>query len=535
MPDNNDNKIRAVYYARVSTEEEKQLNALENQILDNEECIKNKGWILVDRYIDEGKSGTTVKRRNEYKRLCDDITKDKFDVIVIKSQERLMRNVLDWHLFVRLLIENNKKLYMYIDNTFYKPDDSLINGIKAILAEDFSIELSKKMKNAHKRRQQTAKTIMGNSRILGYDYVNGELIINEEEAKIVRRIFDMYVNGYGCTSISKALYDDGIVNHNGNPYSESSLNRILQNENYIGTYICNKQYRDFFTKKIVKTDPSEWVIHKNRIPAIIDERTFYKALEIRKGRTQTTTDGRKIGKRSSNHILRDKMKCGICGGKIVRTKVTLNSGNVIYKWVCSTFIKYGRLGIGLQPEKGCSLLNISDIKLKDALINLSNDIQLDKSIIEKTMSEFDVTSNKKQLQDELKKVEKEINDLKTKREKLLDKYLEGIIDDDMYRTSDERFTSSQDTLKTKYADIQDEISNIKTKTNKIDDILKIIQSNELNYDSICELIEKILCYNDCSYVYFTGLPKPICINQTLSFGAKVTGDKWVEYYKSRQS
>ena len=179
MPDNNDNKIRAVYYARVSTEEEKQLNALENQILDNEECIKNKGWILVDRYIDEGKSGTTVKRRNEYKRLCDDITKDKFDIIVIKSQERLMRNVLDWHLFVRLLIENNKKLYMYIDNTFYKPDDSLINGIKAILAEDFSIELSKKMKNAHKRRQQTAKTIMGNSRILGYDYVNGELIINE--------------------------------------------------------------------------------------------------------------------------------------------------------------------------------------------------------------------------------------------------------------------------------------------------------------------------------------------------------------------
>lgn len=149
--------IRAVIYCRCSTEEESQKNALEKQVAEAESCVRQYGWVLVDRYV-ESRSGTTAKGRNEYKRLFNDLLTDKFDVIVIKSQDRLMRNTKDWYLFVDRLCTEQKKLYMYIENKFYSTDDALITGIKAILAEEYSRELSKKINNAHRNRQRMVGT-----------------------------------------------------------------------------------------------------------------------------------------------------------------------------------------------------------------------------------------------------------------------------------------------------------------------------------------------------------------------------------------
>ena len=102
--------IRAVIYCRCSTEEESQKNALEKQVAEAESSVRQYGWVLVDRYV-ESRSGTTAKGRNEYKRLFNDLLTDKFDVIVIKSQDRLMRNTKDWYLFVDRLCTEQKKLY----------------------------------------------------------------------------------------------------------------------------------------------------------------------------------------------------------------------------------------------------------------------------------------------------------------------------------------------------------------------------------------------------------------------------------------
>ena len=135
-------KLRAVIYARCSTEEESQKDALIKQVEEAKECVLRNGWIFVDSYV-ESRSGTTTKGRNEYNRLYEDLSKDRFDVIVIKSQDRLMRNTKDWYLFADRLVSEQKRLYMYIDHKFYSTDDALITGIKAILAEEYSRELSK--------------------------------------------------------------------------------------------------------------------------------------------------------------------------------------------------------------------------------------------------------------------------------------------------------------------------------------------------------------------------------------------------------
>ena len=150
-------KLRAVFYARVSTEEEKQLNALEKQIQENRDVIISNGWELIDEYIDEGKSGTTTKRRSDYKRMLEDMAEDKFDIVVCKDQDRLQRNTLDWYLFVDRLVTNEIQLYFYLENKYFRSnEDALITGIKAIIAEEYSRNLSKKLNNANKRRIERA-------------------------------------------------------------------------------------------------------------------------------------------------------------------------------------------------------------------------------------------------------------------------------------------------------------------------------------------------------------------------------------------
>ena len=143
--------IRTVIYCRCSTEEESQREALKKQVAEAKESVKANGWMLVDEYI-ESKSGTTAEKRKEYRRLFEDLQTDRFDVVLIKSQDRLMRNTKDWYLFIDRLVTNGKKLYIYMERKFYTTDDALITGIKAILAEEYSKDLSKKINNAHRNR-----------------------------------------------------------------------------------------------------------------------------------------------------------------------------------------------------------------------------------------------------------------------------------------------------------------------------------------------------------------------------------------------
>ena len=118
-------KLRAVYYARCSTEEENQKDALVRQAAEAEEAIRARGWRLVDAYV-ESRSGTSRKGRWEYNRLYEDLEQNRFDVVVIKSQDRLMRNTRDWYLFADRLNCAGKRLYFYLENTFYSPEDALL-------------------------------------------------------------------------------------------------------------------------------------------------------------------------------------------------------------------------------------------------------------------------------------------------------------------------------------------------------------------------------------------------------------------------
>lgn len=506
--------LRAVYYARVSTEEEKQVNALAKQCEEAEHCISSNGWDLVDKYVDEGKSGTTSKSRNEYNRLYEDMEIDKFDVVVIKSQDRLMRNVKDWYIFIDKMVKNGKKLYFYLDNKWYESDDALITGIKAILAEEYSRELSKKINNSNRRRQQAGTSIITNGKLWGYNQKDGELTINEEEAKVVRRVFELYISGLGCRGIRKKLTQEGYLTRNTTEFAETTIKRMIKNEKYKGTVIFNKQHKDFDTKKIIKNPPEEWIIHENRIPAIIDPVIWEEANRIMKERSIKAGGNNRIdqkfGYNKSKHPLGGKIICSECGKVYYRTHVKNKDRTKFkYVWQCSTYVQKGRIhpfqrtNVKYDSPKdwvGCDGINLEEDKIMELMNDIASSCSMDIEFIIDKMTEY--ISQLFEESDNLHNIEetqKGIDKVNLQKDFLLDKYMNGIINDSDYMKKSKELDSKLDGLNLKMEQLRESEetkNNMESKLQRVREELQngIIEEEKIAF--IMDRVKKIVVYKD---------------------------------------
>ena len=336
---------RAVIYCRVSTQEQAQRDALAVQVQEAQNAVKSNEWVLVDQYI-EMESGTTKHGRSEYMRLLDDIKdKNKFDIIVIKSLDRLNRSAKNWYLFVEELVNNDKLLYIYMDRAFYKTDDRLISGVKAILAEQYSRDLSSKINNAHEYRQKNGTTVLINNNTYGYvKNPDKSVSIHPEEAEMIRKIYRLAAQGCGSRTISKILYQDGIRNRNGNQLEESSIRRIIKNPLFKGVVVMNKRHFDFEKKKEIKNPESEWIYHQGLVPAIVEEELWEKANKMLKLSAAQVKGAGRQKKHRELYDFSGKLTCGECGAPYYKTfrRQYSNPEHVIVEWRCSSYLKHGR-------------------------------------------------------------------------------------------------------------------------------------------------------------------------------------------------
>ncbi len=422
---------RAVFYARVSTEEEKQVNALAKQVQENKDIIASKGWRLIDGYVDEGKSGTTTKRRNEYQRLLADMDEDKFDIIVIKSQDRLQRNTKDWYIFADHLNKTGKKLFLYMDNKFFIPsEDALITGIKAILAEEYSRDLSKKLNNSKNRRVEAVKrgehvNAMGNGQTYGYTIKDKRWVIVPEEAEIVRKMYELYLELHSIRKVRNAMNEQGYRNKQGNLFTEEVIGRVIKNEMHKGWIVTNRHHRNFDTKEIEILPEEEWAIDKNDHEPIVSEEVWDAVNnEIQSHRNKGNSGTR--GKRTGTDILSGKMVCAHCG-KVLWKHTSKNSSGTYYQWYCS-----GKMGRG---ELACDdPATVSGVKITKYLVALA-DRYLDYSTVEyskqllrrKTVKWLEDLRAKLITPNDNTKIEAEIAKLENKKAKLLDAYTDELI------------------------------------------------------------------------------------------------------------
>ena len=307
-------KRKVAAYARVSTDHEEQQNSYEAQMKYYTGYIKSRDdWIFVGVYADEGITGCNTKKRDGFNSMVADALAGKIDLIITKSVSRFARNTVDSLMTIRKLKEHGTEVYFEKENIWtFDSKGELLLTIMSSLAQEESRSISENCTWGQRRRFAEGKVSVPFKRFLGYDRgEDGGLVVNEEQAKIVRRIYGMFLTGMSPALIARTLTKEGIPTPGGKEkWNASCIRSILSNEKYKGDALLQKVYTtDFLTKKKKKNEgevPQYYV--RDSHPAIIDERTFALA--------QTKLAARSTGKNrlSCVSIFSSKIICGDCGG-----------------------------------------------------------------------------------------------------------------------------------------------------------------------------------------------------------------------------
>ena len=339
--------LRVTYYARVSSESDEQLNSLGNQISYYEDFIKrNAAWTFVPGYIDEGLSGISTKKRENFNRMVEDADEDKFDLIITKEISRFARNTLDSIQYTRQLLSAGVGVFFQNDNiNTFDEDSELRLSIMSSIAQDELRKLSSRVKFGH---QQAIKdnVVLGNSRIFGYVKDGGRLVIDEEQAVMVRELFELYATDeYSMKQIETIFWEKGYRNLNGKKIAHSTMANMIANPKYKGYYVGNKvKVVDMFTKKQKFLPPEEWVMFKDEtgeiVPAIVSEELWDAANAVLHRRSEDVKNRQGI----CNHVnlLTGKLFCTHCGTPYYRRESKDKQGNKNSKWVCSGKINNGK-------------------------------------------------------------------------------------------------------------------------------------------------------------------------------------------------
>lgn len=505
--------MRAVIYARCSTEEESQKDALVNQVREAKDCVKRMDWMLVDTYI-ESRSGTTTKGRTEYNRLYDDLQKNLFDVIVIKSQDRLMRNTKDWYLFVDRLCTNGKKLYIYIENKFYSTDDALITGIKAILAEEYSRELSKKINNAHRNRQKNGGSVILTPNAYGFRKLpDKSIVLIEEEAQVKRRMYQLCADGYGSRTIANILTNEGIRKRSGKNFTENDILRIVRNPLNKGTVVMNKKHFDFESKKTEKVPEDQQFRFEHKVPATVSEELWQEANdEIDRRAVEAKQKGSfPRGSNPGKYNLSGKIICGLCGSPYYRRfRKNSSDGSLIVEWKCRKYTLEGRKTkekarpqiskVGMKGDKGCDNIHLDEEKLFKLLEDVCvEQFSVDReAVIKETISLLRQVLEEDQTADKIQAFVLEENRIKEQQDLLLDKLLNGILSDEVYQRKQQRLENSLKSCLDKKKELEKQNIKIVSRKQRLEEIENSLRKGEdierATVNEMLEEIQKIVIY-----------------------------------------
>ena len=415
--------LRVAYYARVSTERDQQLNSLENQVSYYENFIRNNAnWHFAGGYVDEGISGTSTLKRENFLRMIKDAEAGSFDLIVTKEISRFARDTLDSIQYTRRLLTAGVGVFFQSDNiNTLNTDAELRLTIMASLAQDEVRRLSERVRFGMQRAYEAGR-VLGSENIYGYNKEKGRLTINEEQAAFVRTLFNLYDSGkYGFRTIARVLGEMGYTNQKGAPLNPGTLRQILENPKYKGYYCGRKtESSDYRTKKKVKLAPEEHIYYKDEsIPAIVSEELWDRVNARLAGRRE------KFKKHEPNTQSRfpysGKIYCEEHGTPHYR-KVWKDRKIPKESWCCKKYLAGGKVACSTPHIYTKDLDAIMEYIGRDLLNNRERYVQSVEHLIslykQAESSQVDRTR-------EMAKITTEITKAKRKQDKLLDLYTDG--------------------------------------------------------------------------------------------------------------
>ena len=419
--------LRVTYYARVSSDSDEQLNSLDNQIAYYENFIKkNTAWTFVPGYIDEGLSGISTKKRKHFNEMIADAKEGIFDLIITKEISRFARNTLDSLQYTRELLSLGVGVFFQNDNINTLDEDAELRlTIMSSIAQDELRKLSSRVKFGHQQAIKS-KVVLGNSRIFGYVKDGGKLVIDEEQAGMVRELFELYATGqYSMKQIETIFWQKGYRNHNSNKIAHTTMSNMIANPKYKGYYVGNKvRVIDMFSKKQKFLPPEEWVMFKDEtgeiVPAIVSEELWDRANEVLKRRSDDVKSRQGI----CNHqnLLTGKLYCTHCGAAYYRRESTDKAGNKNSKWVCSGKIKNG--------ADSCPSFPIYEEEIKPLLFEVFQETEVNvAALIEEYMEMYRSLDEDNQIPNQITQQKQRLEMAQKKKSKLLEYNVTGQLSD----------------------------------------------------------------------------------------------------------
>lgn len=365
-------KRRVAGYARVSTEQEEQQSSYEAQVSYYTDYIKGRDdWEFVRVYTDEGISATSTAHREGFQAMVADALAGRIDLIVTKSVSRFARNTVDSLTTIRKLKEHGTEVYFEKENIWtFDSKGELLLTIMSSLAQEESRSISENVRWGQRKKFNDGRFSLNYKHFLGYDKgPDGGLVINEEQAKIVRRIFGEYLSGMSPYAIARGLTEDGIPSPAGKPrWNDLTIRRVLSNETYKGDKLLQKTYSNDFLDKTRRKNHGEvpQVYVEGCHEAIIPAATF--------NRVQREIERRKGCHASGGTIFSAKIFCGDCG-QMYGPKVW-HSNDPAYRriiWQCNSKFK----------DKRCQTPHLTEDEIKGAFVTALNRLlTIRKDIIE---------------------------------------------------------------------------------------------------------------------------------------------------------
>ena len=485
--------LRVTFYARVSTDKDEQLNSLENQVQYYTEFIQSKpNWTYCSGYIDEGISGTSTKKRDSFNRMIADAKAGRFDFIITKEISRFSRSTLDSIQYTQELLEHDVGVFFQNDNINTLDSDSEFRlVVMAGVAQDEVRKLSERLKFGFRQAIKNGH-VLGNDKLWGYDKKDCVLTINEEEAQVVRRIFDLYANQQmGIRRISQTLYDEGFTSRKGNTFNVLTIRHILCNPKYKGWYCANKsQTVDYRSKRKVFLDESEWVMYPDpSIPAIVSEELWDRANALYKRRSQQMMSHQSAAEFHNRYPYSGKIICEEHGTSFHRQVLRSSKGEKEV-WQCRVYRNRGRVA--------CSAPQLRTTELDQIMAQIFDQLTQNKqAIIDAVVTVLQSVPDEHDYAQDIRHIEEDLSSIQAKKDRLLEMSIEGVISTAEFKQRNDGFNEQAKVLEERLAVLQSEAEKGQQTTAQLQEIRSALEEeltfqNSVNSALVTTILDKII-------------------------------------------
>ena len=491
-------RIRVVSYCRVSTDGDEQLGSFESQKAYYEQKIKqNKEWVSAGIFADEAITGTKVDKREGFQEMIRKCQNGEIDMILTKSISRFSRNTQDIIKYVRMLRDRNIAIVFEKENiNTLDMNGEMLLTILSSLSQGEVESLSENVKMGLKMKMKRGE-LVGFNGCLGYDYHpdTKSITVNEQEAETVRFIYNMYLQGYGSSTIAKRLTEMGVKNKLGKvEWHDHGVMGIIKNEKYKGDILLGKTFTvDPISKRRLANmgEEDRYYIRDHHEP-IVSREVWDKADEIRlkrvKPRLMENTGNRE--RYTRQFTFSSMLECGYCGHKLSRRTRHQTTTTKKPVWQCMNAIKNG-----ISSCPNCKAIDevIIENAFVDAFQLLADNFD---DVLDSVLNTIeDVLKDDTELK-RVKQLEKDISSIETKKSRLTDLLIDGKIEQEDYDEKKLSFQRKLHQMTEEKAYLEENIGQQKNISKRMDQLRKTLENEDIldEFDRIVfeSIVEKVI-------------------------------------------